>query len=68
MSLKSFHVVFITASILLCAVMAAWCYTSYRQDGDSSYLIWSAAAAAAGLGLLAYEWAFLKKHKHISYL
>ncbi|HTI70194.1 MAG TPA: hypothetical protein VMF06_09515 [Candidatus Limnocylindria bacterium] len=68
MSLKSFHVVFIAASILLCAILAAWCFQGYRQDGETSQLAWAALAAAGGVGLAVYEWVFLKKHKHISYL
>jgi hypothetical protein len=68
MSLKSFHVVFIGAAILLCAVVSAWCIQGYRQEGESSLLIWGIVSAVAGVGLMAYEWAFIKKHKHISYL
>ena len=68
MSLKSFHVVFIAAAIALCAVVSAWCFQGYRQDGDMGTLLWGGVSAAAGVGLVAYEWVFIKKHKHISYL
>ena len=60
MSLKAFHVVFITASVLLAFFFAAWCLGLGEQDGAS----WRAAgiaSAVTGLGLVAYEAWFLRK-------
>jgi len=59
MSLKAFHVVFITASVLLAFFFAAWCL-GLGEDGTS----WRAtgiASAATGLGLVVYEAWFLRK-------
>jgi len=60
MSLKAFHVVFITASVLLAFYFAAWCLGLGDKDGIG----WHAAgiaSAVTGLGLVAYEAWFLRK-------
>jgi hypothetical protein len=60
MSLKAFHVVFITASVLLAFFFAAWCLGLGEQDGAA----WRAAgiaSAVTGLGLGANEAWFLRK-------
>jgi hypothetical protein len=60
MSLKAFHVVFITASVLLAFYFAAWCLGLGEKDGMG----WRAAgiaSAVTGLGLVAYEAWFLRK-------
>jgi len=60
MSLKSFHVVFIAASVLLAFFFAAWCLGPGAKEGGA----WRAAgvvSAAVGLGLVAYEAWFLRK-------
>lgn len=60
MSLKNFHVVFITASVLLAFFFAAWCLGLGEQAGAS----WRAAgiaSAVTGLGLVVYEAWFLRK-------
>ena len=38
MSLKAFHVFFITVSGLLAAFCAAWAWNQYRIDSSASYL------------------------------
>ena len=60
MSLRAFHVVFISASTLLAFFYAAWCLAL----GDREGLGWRAAgvaSAAIGLVLAAYEAWFLRK-------
>ena len=56
MSLKGFHVVFISASVLLTFGFGAWCLGAQPP--------WLGAAVAsfiAGLGLVAYEAWFIRK-------
>ncbi|MCW5556288.1 MAG: hypothetical protein KIT22_00330 [Verrucomicrobiae bacterium] len=68
MSLKAFHVVFVTVSILLTLVVSSWCFGNYRDGGSASDLVWGAVSLLAGAGLAIYGKVFLKKFKHISYL
>ena len=57
MSLKAFHVLFITASVALAFGMAAW---SFRRSPAGATL-----AFAAGLLLVAYEVWFLRKARRL---
>ncbi len=68
MSLKAFHLVFITASTLLAFGVTAWGLDSYFGGGSVRELIFGLASAACGVGLIIYGKYFLKKLKHISYL
>ena len=69
MSLKAFHIVFITASILLALGFGAWSVRNYfAPHGERLDLVLGLFSLLAGLGLIAYGRYFLKKLKHISYL
>jgi hypothetical protein len=59
MSLRSFHVVFISASTLVAFALAAWCFGEGARDAGR--VAAGVGAVAAGLGLAAYEAWFLKK-------
>ena len=62
MTLKAFHVVFITASVLLAFFFAAWCLGSAPPLGLGRTVA-GAVSVAAGLGLAAYEAWFLRRMK-----
>jgi hypothetical protein len=69
MSLKAFHVVFITASCALAFGCGIWELKNYfSPEGRILDLIFAVAAVAAGVGLIFYERYFLKKLKDVSYL
>ena len=68
MSLKAFHLVFVTASVLLMLGLTAWCFGNYRRSDSSMDLVWAALALVSAAVLLVYGRYFLKKLKHISYL
>lgn len=68
MSLKAFHIVFITASVLLAFGVGAWELQAYLQGGRWYELAFGIGAALAGCGLLVYGRYFLKKLKNIGYL
>ena len=69
MSLKAFHVVFITASSALAFGCGVWGIMDYRSaHGALSDLLFGLGAFAAGVGLIVYERYFLKKLKHESYI
>ena len=60
MTLKTFHVVFISASVLLAFFFAAWCLDT-SPPPDAGRILAGVASIAAGLGLAAYEaWALRK--------
>jgi hypothetical protein len=60
MSLKAFHLAFISASILLAFFFAAWCLGLGEHEGRGFRLA-GFASVAAGLGLAAYETWFVRK-------
>jgi hypothetical protein len=65
MSLKGFHVVFVTASALLAFGFAAWLIGAVEDPGTGRRLA-GAASLVAGIGLVAYEAWFLKKMRGLS--
>ncbi|HEY1171164.1 MAG TPA: hypothetical protein VGH19_07355 [Verrucomicrobiae bacterium] len=68
MSLKAFHVVFVTASILLSLGFGGWALNGYFQEGGNLNLGLGVGAMVLAVGLGVYGRYFLKKLKHISYL
>lgn len=68
MSLKAFHIVFITASVLLSFGFGAWSLVGYSDYGRTTDLIFGAVSIAIGVGLIAYGRYVLKKLRGISYL
>ena len=69
MSLKTFHVVFITAASALCFGFGLWMLRDYHSfDGTTSELWMGIVSLVAGVGLLVYEGFFLKKLKNVSFL
>ena len=69
MSLKAFHLVFITAASSLAFGCGVWSIKDYcAPDGRLLDLLAGVGALAAGVGLLLYERYFLKKTKNVSYL
>jgi hypothetical protein len=68
MSLKTFHLVFVTASVLLMLSLTGWCLAQYRDGGQADQLVYAAISMVCAVGLVIYGRIFLKKLKHISYL
>jgi hypothetical protein len=69
MSLKAFHVVFITAAIALAFGFGIWMLRGYGSaDGTTGDLVYGIGSLAVGVGLIFYERYFLKKLKNESYL
>jgi len=68
MSLKAFHIVFVTASILLAFGFGVWSLLDYRDHGKGAELIGGIVSLLAGVGLIFYAKAILRKLKNISYL
>ena len=68
MSLKAFHIVFVTASILLAFGFGAWSLLNYKDEGSTLDLVFGISSVTAGIALIAYGKAILRKLKNISYL
>jgi len=69
MSLKAFHVVFISAAIILALGCGAWGLKAYwSPEGRVVDLLFGIGSIAAAVGLVFYERYFLKKLKHESFL
>jgi hypothetical protein len=68
MSLKAIHVVFIVASIVLALGFGAWSLNEYFHGGAGSHLWYGIGSLVAGLLLIIYGKAVLRKLKDISYL
>jgi hypothetical protein len=65
MSLRAFHLVFIAASVILAAFVAAWAVGQYRVEHDAIYLAASAACLTAAVGLAVYATAFQRKTRQL---
>jgi hypothetical protein len=61
MSLKAFHLIFVTLLTSLAFGCAAWAF----QAGNPA---WGAMGLAAGVGVIVYGVYFLRKLKNVSYL
>jgi hypothetical protein len=68
MSLKTFHVIFVAASIAVSLFLGIWSFMSYQTTGSRTDLIYAVTSGLAVIALLCYGRYFLKKLKHISYL
>jgi hypothetical protein len=68
MSLKTFHLLFIFASIVLAFGFAGWSLHSYFHDGPKLHLWFGALSIVVGLALVWYGKYVLKKLKKFSYL
>ncbi|MGO8925464.1 MAG: hypothetical protein ACLQU3_00870 [Limisphaerales bacterium] len=69
MSLKAFHVLFVTASSALAFGCGLWGLRDFfSPDGRAWDLVFGLGSFAVSIGLILYERYFLKKLKRVSYL
>ena len=69
MSLKAFHLIFITAASALAFGFGVWELNDYHSPiGSTSDLVLGLGSLVVGVALLVYERYFLKKLKDVSYL
>lgn len=68
MSLKAIHILFITASMLLCLGFGGWALDNYLAYDGTTNLVYVICSAALFLALAVYGWFFLKKLKKVNYL
>jgi hypothetical protein len=65
MSLKAFHIFFITISVLLCLGFGAWCLSSDYAHGRAAYTAAGCISFGLGVVLVAYEIVFLRKFRDL---
>ncbi len=69
MSLKTFHLIFISAATAMAFACGVWGFKSYwSTDGRLGELLFGIGSVASGVGLIVYERYFLKKLKNVEYL
>jgi hypothetical protein len=66
MSLKAFHVVFITAAVALAVWLGLWALGEGRDTGSGGMTALGVVALVAAVGLVAYEVWFLRKTREVS--
>lgn len=65
MSLKAFHIFFISLSTLLALGFAAWEVKGYVVSGEITQLVAGIISACVAVGLAVYGVRFVKKMKHV---
>jgi len=70
MSLKAFHIFFISAASIICVTCAVWAFKTYGVPEESRpWQLWfGVGGTLIAAGLLVYLRSFLKKMKNVSYL
>jgi len=68
MSLKAFHLVFVTVSAILGLGFGAWAIADYRVSGSAGSLWWGIGSLAGTGALIVYGRWFLRKLKGVGYL
>jgi len=66
MSLRGFHILFIVASIGLCAFFAWWAYGQYQDNHAAGYLATAIVSSLISIGLVVYAVKFVNKTKKLS--
>lgn len=65
MSLRFFHLVFITISTLLCLGIAGWEYQNFRASGASAHLVGVGVTTICAIALMSYGVWFFRKSKRL---
>lgn len=65
MSLRAFHLLFITLSVVLTAFFAAWAIGQYWTGHGTSYAAAGVTSLAAGAALAVYGAAFRRKTRNL---
>lgn len=66
MSLRAFHLLFITLSVILTAFFAAWAVGQYRSAHEAGYALVGVTSLASGVALAIYGTKFQRKTRSLS--
>lgn len=64
-SLKTFHIIFVTASTILTIGFGIWAIRDYRSNGDTTSLVVGVGSLIGSVGLVWYGRWFITKLKGI---
>jgi membrane protein implicated in regulation of membrane protease activity len=67
-SLKAFHIFFISLSVLMCLGIGAFRAEAYADTGEIGALAQATVCGISALALVVYARRFLKKTKDLGYL
>ena len=65
MSLRLFHIIFVSVSSFLMIYMAFWSFNQWNHYADNTYLSYLSFSLLGLLSLMIYGQQFLKKYKHL---
>ena len=65
MSLRAFHLFFISLSAVMAAFCSAWAFSQYRLDHELIYAAGAAVSAVSVAGLAFYGAAFQRKTRNL---
>lgn len=65
MSLRTFHLFFISLSVALAAFCAAWGAAEYRAGHGAADAVFAIVSAGAGAALIGYGTAFRRTTRHL---
>ena len=65
MSLKMFHIIFVTISSLLMVCIGGWAYMMWDYYADSAYFSYLSLSIVGLIILILYGQKFIKKYKNI---
>jgi DNA-binding transcriptional regulator of glucitol operon len=68
MSLKAFHILFITLALLMCLGLGAWGLRTYQLTHEAMTLYIGVGSLAAGVVMGFYGAWFLKKLRNVSFI
>lgn len=68
MSLKTFHIVFITVSTVLSGVFTLWCVRELSRTQHAAAGVGAALGAIGVVALLVYGVRFIRRVKNVGYL
>lgn len=68
MSLKAFHIAFVTVSTVVAGLFTAWCVREFSVAREPVYAVGGVAAGLVTVALPVYGGLFLRKFKEIGFL
>jgi len=67
-SLKAFHIFFVTLSVMLAVGFTIWALNDYRTSERASSLVGAGISSVGAIGMIVYGRWFLQKLRRQSYL